>query len=294
VSAAFLLWFAARSVCALEAGMDHPLPWLRYVDADDLDDQTFDFDGLKVRNDAKDKLGEVDGFIVDSQSGRPYYVVVDAGGWFKSKHFLLPVGHVRMDADNDALVADLSKERIERFPGFDKDNFEKMSEADIRKINDEICAVSSVSEVRYSDSDSFASTWDRPQYAEPSWWNAAPVLPERMGEAAVSAGAEYPPSKFAPMAGDVTPERGYQSEHISGQETVGQRDQTAVARELSERDTTAAAREKEDSPYFDARAQPGDVIGLETGGERTHIGETAEDENKRRRAAEETAQKKES
>jgi PRC-barrel domain protein len=275
--------------------VDHPLPWLRYVDADDLDNQTFDFDGLRVRNEAKESLGKVDGFIVDSESGRPYYVVVDAGGWFKSKHYLLPVGHARMDADNDALVADLSKERIERFPGFDKDNFEKLSEADLRAINDEICAVTSVTVVSYSASDSFASTWDRPQYAEPSWWNTMPSLPERMGDAALSAGVEYPPSKVAPMTGDATRERGYQSEAISGQETMGtERHTTTAAREqVSERDTTAAAREKEQSPYFDGRAQPGDVIGLETGGEQTHIGETAEDENERRRAAEEAAQKRE-
>ena len=46
------------------------------------------------------------------------------------------------------------------------------------------------------------------------------------------------------------------------------------------------ARETDPSPHFDGRAQPGDVIGLETGGERTHVGETAEDENKRRIDAE--------
>ena len=45
-------------------------------------------------------------------------------------------------------------------------------------------------------------------------------------------------------------------------------------------------RQAEDSPYLDGRAQPGDVIGLETGGESTHIGETSEDENKRRVDAE--------
>jgi hypothetical protein len=273
--------------------VDHPLPWLRYVDADDLDDQTFDFDGLKVRNDAKETLGEVDGFIVDSQSGRPYYVVVDAGGWFKSKHYLMPVGHARMDADNDALVVDLTKDRIERFPGFDKDNFEKMSETDIRAINDEICTVTSATGVSYS-SDSSASAWDRPQYAQPDWWTTVPELPDRMGDAAFSAGVEYPPSKMAPMAAGSTMERGYQSEHIAASESLrdeGDAAAKASRERLSERDTTAAARENEDSPYFDARAQPGDVIGLETGGERTHIGETAEDENKRRRAAEEAAHK---
>lgn len=46
------------------------------------------------------------------------------------------------------------------------------------------------------------------------------------------------------------------------------------------------------SPHFDGRAQPGEVIGLETGGERTSIGDTAEDENKRRRDAERAAQER--
>ena len=119
--------------------MDHPLPWLRYMDADDVDDQTIDFDGLKVRNAEMETLGKVEGFIVDSQNARPYYVVVDSGGWFKSKHYLLPVGHARLDDDNDALVVDLPKERINRFPGFDKDKFEKMSESELAKFNDDTC-----------------------------------------------------------------------------------------------------------------------------------------------------------
>jgi hypothetical protein len=37
------------------------------------------------------------------------------------------------------------------------------------------------------------------------------------------------------------------------------------------------------SPHHGGRAQPGDVLGIETGGETTEIGDTAEDENKRRR-----------
>ena len=85
--------------------MDHPLPWLRYVDASDIDDNTIEFDGMNVKSPSGDKLGDVDGFIVDSESGRPYYVVVDAGGWFKSKDFLMPIGHVRLDADADSLIS---------------------------------------------------------------------------------------------------------------------------------------------------------------------------------------------
>jgi uncharacterized protein YjbJ (UPF0337 family) len=52
-----------------------------------------------------------------------------------------------------------------------------------------------------------------------------------------------------------------------------------------QRDEEAVAREAEPSPHFGGRAQPGDVIGMETGGEQTHVGETTEDENNRRRDA---------
>jgi hypothetical protein len=263
---------------------------LRYVDADDLEDQTVDFDGLKVRNNAMDTLGEVDGFIVDSESGRPYYVVVDSGGWFKSKHFLLPVGHARMDADNDALVVDLPKDRIERFPGFDKDNFEKLTEADIRRINNETCTAVSTTAVSYSTTEPYTAAWDRPQYQRPTWWNTAPSLPSRMGEQAFSAGVEYPPSKVVPATGatlgsasigNAALDQDRQREHVTAHDAT-------VDRRADQATTT---READPSPYFDGRAQPGDVIGLETGGERTHVGETAEDENKRRRDAEEAARK---
>jgi hypothetical protein len=45
-------------------------------------------------------------------------------------------------------------------------------------------------------------------------------------------------------------------------------------------------RDGESSPHFDGRAQPGDVLGIETGGETTGIGDTSEEENARRQKAE--------
>jgi uncharacterized protein YjbJ (UPF0337 family) len=55
---------------------------------------------------------------------------------------------------------------------------------------------------------------------------------------------------------------------------------------FDQRDEEAIVRGAESSPHFGGRAQPGDVIGVETGGEQTHVGETTEDENKHRRDAE--------
>jgi hypothetical protein len=260
--------------------MDHPLPWLRYLNASDLDDETIEFDGLKVRNAEMETLGKVEGFIVDSQSARPYYVVVDAGGWFKSKHYLMPVGLAQIDDDNDALVVNLSKERIARFPGFDKDKFETMSDADLKRFNDETCNATGDSTVTYAATESYSSAWERPQYAMPSWWSVEPEFPDRMGETAFTTGAEYPPSKVAPTTTGSTVGGRYDAERV-----------TAQAKDTAKVSTDAAARKGEDSPFFDGRAQPGDVIGLDTGGERTYVGDTAEDENKRREAAEEAARK---
>lgn len=244
--------------------MDHPMPWLRYLDADALDDDAIDFDGMNVESPTGEHLGDVDGFIVDSQSGRPYYAVVDSGGWFKSKHFLLPIGHVRFDADNEALVADVDRDRVNRFPGFDKDEFGRMSTDDIKRLNDATCSACDIEGVSivYAADEPFSSAWDRPDFKYPDWWQANPQRPDRMAERGVTAGAESLP-RSAPAA--------------------------AVDRDTPREQVRM--QDADPSPHFAGRAQPGDVIGVETGGERTYVGDTAEDENERRRDAEETVRK---
>jgi len=247
--------------------VDHPLPWLRYVSAGDLDD-TSAFDGLHVESPSGEDLGDVDGFIVDSDSGRPLYVVIDSGGWFKSKYFLLPVGHARLDSDREALVASISRDRIERFPGVDLDTFDKLSETELKRLNDDICQACSVEgvSITYSASEPYSAVWNRPDFRYPDWWHADPALPGRMGAGAVTTGATYEPS--SPTSKTAAPNR---------EQAVGHSSQDA--RQSESRAT---------SPHFDGRAHPGDVIGVETGGERTYVGDTAEDENKRRQDAEKT------
>lgn len=220
-------------------------PWLRYVDADDIADETLELDGMKVRNDTGDKLGNVDGLIVDADSGRTYYVVVDAGGWFKSKHFLMPIGQFHLDDDRDALVVNLTKDRINRFPGFDRDEFDRLTDADISRINRETVTVLEP-EVPYSPEAPYSAAWTRPSYQEPEWWLGEPSV-ARIG-----------------TTGLVTENR-------------RRADVEAVAHDTS--------------PHFGGRAQPGDVLGVETGGEQTHIGETEKDEDQRRADAERAARK---
>jgi sporulation protein YlmC with PRC-barrel domain len=152
--------------------MDHPFPWLRYVSADKLVDgnknERLETKGLEVLDDDGEKVGKVDGFVVDSTSGRPYYLVVDAGGWFKSKQFLVPIGHTRINDDRQTLVVDVSKEQVKRFPGFDTNEFERLTEPDIERMNDQICA--ECGEASILPERRARSTWERPDYELPNWW----------------------------------------------------------------------------------------------------------------------------
>jgi hypothetical protein len=217
--------------------MDHPYRWLKFLNAGDLTHDSVDFDGLDVESPEGDHLGEVKGFIVDADSGRPYYVVVDSGGWFRSRHFLLPVGHARLRSDDksEALVADISRDRIDRFPGFDKTAFEKLSADDLKLFNDATCAACSLTVVSYAAMEPYSATWERPDYTRPDWWQAEPSLSDHMPESSVT----------GPM--------------------------------------------RNSSPDVRGRAQPGNVLGIETGGERTSLGDTADDETTRLENAEKSA-----
>jgi len=219
---------------------------LRYVDAGDLDDSAVDFDGADVETTSGDKLGDVDGFLLEVESARPYYVVVSAGSWFKSKYFLIPVGHVRFEAGRNAFIADIDRARVERFPGFDRDLFEKASDEDVRRMDEQIATACCPAEQMATTSDRY-STWTH--YRRPDWWQTSYY---RSG-----------PSRSIPSP-------------------TG----TSAARSAASTDRERVmAHSTDESPHFEGRAQPGDVIGVETAGEETHLGETSEDEDKRRRNA---------
>jgi len=219
-----------------------------------------------VESPVGEDLGDVNGFIVDSESGRPYYVVIDSGGWFKSKHYLLPIGHAQLDSDRELLVAAISRDRIERFPGVDLDNFDKLSDADLKRLNDDICQACSIEGVTitYSPNEPYTAAWDRADFRYPDWWHADMASRNRVPS---SPPADTDRERRSP---DKVVERS------TAEQVVGR--DSRVSRETDPTDT---------SPHLDGRAQPGDVIGLETGGERTYMGDTADDENKRRRDAEE-------
>jgi hypothetical protein len=222
--------------------MDHPQPWLRYVDADDLESSTFRFDDLPVKSSTGEKLGEVDGFIVDEASGRPYYVAVDAGGWFKSKLFLLPVGHVAMNREQPCLVADITKERVHRFPGFDRDEFEKLSDDELARMDEQIVASCCPTEtVSRTSGRSRFDTWSH--YKSPGWWDSNFYRPDRADRVMRDVGGASAVASTSATS-TRTPRVG---------ETDRSRDRDLVT-----------ARGDETNPQSGDRAKPGDVLGIDT------------------------------
>ncbi len=247
--------------------MDHPRPGLRYVDADDLDDKTFDFGSAEVIDPAGEKLGDVDGFIVDVSSGRPFHVVVEAGHWFKHKHFLIPIGHIGLDTDAKRLVADVPKNRVERFPGFHRGEFEKLSDADMDRMAESLaaCCVDTVtvSTARWD-------TWK--DYESPGWWDESFYRPSDTSSAH--------PSPATSSVGRAASGTTRASDTVTGAKSSDARDREMVT-----------AHGGDVSPYSGGRAKPGDTIGVETGGETTHVGDTKQDEDERRRDAERNSAK---
>ena len=159
---------------------------LRYLDADDVDDSVIDFDGLDVRGRDDEKLGDVNGFIVDLASGRVLYVVVDSGGWFRSRRFLAPIGHAVIDQGRRALTLDISKQRLNDYPEFDESRFSEFSDADLRafeaRMTEVCCPDEPVDEpVDVPLASSAAWAYDtRRHYRQPDWWRDGPFLHERL------------------------------------------------------------------------------------------------------------------
>lgn len=239
---------------------------LRYLDADDVDDAVVNYDGLDVLGSDGGKLGDLDGFIVDASAGRVYYVVIDTAGWFRTKQLLLPIGHAALDAGHRALRVDVTKDALSQYPEFDKSRFHAFTDDDLRQFESRTvkacCPGDETGAVSKGESWAYDS---RRHYTQPGWWSSQSHPEPGLGASPV-AGAH---AARVAERDDRAPQAGRESDREQREEIL--------------------AREPDDlSPHYGGRAQPGDVLGIETGGERTQVGESPEDENERRRDAEKT------
>ncbi len=81
---------------------------------------TDDVKGTKVYSPSGDHLGNIDDLMIDPESGRVSYGVLQFGGLFGigSDHQLVPFGKLRYDHELHGYITDLTKEQLEGAPAW--------------------------------------------------------------------------------------------------------------------------------------------------------------------------------
>ena len=86
--------------------------------------------GNEVYNLQDEDLGDVKDFMLDMRSGKVAYAVLSFGGFLGmgEKLFAVPWSALTLDTENERFTLNVTKERLESAPGFDKDNWPNMAD----------------------------------------------------------------------------------------------------------------------------------------------------------------------
>jgi sporulation protein YlmC with PRC-barrel domain len=86
--------------------------------------------GDTVRNMKGEDLGWIEEVMIDLDSGRIAYAVLSSGGFLGmgDRLYAIPWNALTVDLEQREFVLDMEKERLERAPGFDKENWPRMAD----------------------------------------------------------------------------------------------------------------------------------------------------------------------
>ncbi len=81
--------------------------------------------GDEIKNASGESLGKIEDLMIDTDRGDVKYAVLTFGGFLGmgNKLFAVPIETLTLDAEDECFVMNVSKERLENAPGFDKDNW---------------------------------------------------------------------------------------------------------------------------------------------------------------------------
>ena len=94
--------------------------------------------GEEVRNKQDESLGEIKEIMIDMRTGQVGYVVMSLGGWFNynERLYAVPWKALQHDVANHRFVLDVSREKLQSAPAFEKDQWPDMADATwVREIN---------------------------------------------------------------------------------------------------------------------------------------------------------------
>jgi sporulation protein YlmC with PRC-barrel domain len=81
--------------------------------------------GDSVKNPQGEDIGDIKDIMIDTATGRVEYYVLSFGGFLGmgKKLFAVPPQALQVDTNNECMVLDIPKEKLEKAPGFDEDNW---------------------------------------------------------------------------------------------------------------------------------------------------------------------------
>lgn len=86
--------------------------------------------GDTVRNMKGEDLGKIEEVMVDLDCGRIAYAVLSSGGFLGmgDRFYAIPWNALTVDLEQREFILDVDRERLERAPGFDEDNWPLMAD----------------------------------------------------------------------------------------------------------------------------------------------------------------------
>ncbi len=94
--------------------------------------------GTKVKNRSKEDIGKIQDLMINLEEGNVEYAVLSFGGFLGlgDKYFAVPMKALQFSTKDDdhTITMDITKEKLENAPGFNKDRWPK--EASSKFIDD--------------------------------------------------------------------------------------------------------------------------------------------------------------
>jgi hypothetical protein len=104
---------------------------LRYVDAARLTTPFGSLGGVELVGAENNKVGRLDGVLIDPRERQLRFFVVESRGWFTTRHYLLSVRPTRIEREQRALRVDIDPEEVSRLPIIHPDALPPFSDEDL-------------------------------------------------------------------------------------------------------------------------------------------------------------------
>ena len=191
---------------------------LRFVCAKDLPDAPKQ--EIHLHNRAGEHLGTLDGFVVDSQSARPIYYVIDSRGWFAGRRYVVPVGQIEADEGAATLQTPLTRAELARYPEFSPSAFTAMDDNDALRYERRLHRVFAPDSRPYDGRPVYENL---AAYRTPTWLMTGVWMSDSSGFAVTPPRADSDAAAVRPVE-DPTPSTGAYERTASRDSDLGTRD----------------------------------------------------------------------